>query len=308
MALDPAIRRMLDAINARPRPTDAPIEEQRAAWNAMQLILREGSSPVTGVETVDGTIPGRGGDIPVRVYRPEGLTAPAPLIVYLHGGSWIFGGIESHDPATRLIARTARAVVVSVDYRLAPEHPFPAGLEDAQDALRWAFENAASVGGDPTKVVVGGDSAGGNFSIALSVWCRDEGLPLAAQLLIYPSSDLSKRYPAMDELASGYLLETPPVEFPDRAYLVEPELRFDPRVSPILTESFAGVAPAVVFSAAFDPIKEHADVIVAAYRDAGVPVIAHEAPDLIHGYVQAPGSPAAVAELESACAALGVLL
>ncbi|CAN5186077.1 alpha/beta hydrolase [soil metagenome] len=309
MPLDPDIALILEKLNAEPELEDQSIaSRRRSAKEGWRDIMR--IAQIDGVSALDSTIPGPEGQIPVRIYRrSDSLPGePMPTIVYYHGGSWIIGDIETHDSATRQIARQVRAVVISVDYRLAPEHPFPAGLNDAKAALDWAIDNVDELGGLPSKVVISGDSAGGNFCAAISVMARDEGLPLAAQLSFYPSSDLSKRFPSMDEFGSGYLLETPPVDFADPEYLVDPELRFDVRVSPLLTESFVGVAPAVIYTAEFDPIKDHGTALAQGYERDGVRFILHEAPGMIHGFLQAGASPAALAEIDAACADLRELL
>lgn len=305
MPVDAQIVEILAKVNAANAartspPTIAELRVEMKRWRDEVF----GAVPVAGLAVDDITIPASGGPVPARVYRPEGSTAPQPTIVYLHGGSWVMGSVDIYDDVTRRIALAADAVVVSVDYRLAPEHPFPAGWEDSRDALLWAARNIADLGGDPDALVVAGDSAGGNFGSSLSVWARDTGFALAAQLLFYPSSDLSRRYPAMDELQSGYLLETPPVDFPDRDYLVDPDLRWDPVASPLLSKSFTGLAPAVVYTAEFDPIKEHGSVLVDAYAAAGVPVVLRECPGMVHGFIGMAGSDAARDEVERACADL----
>jgi acetyl esterase len=309
MPLDPDIALILEKLDAEPPLEDLSIaSRRRAAKEGWRDIMR--IAQIDGVTALDSTIPGPEGEIAVRIYRPtDSLPGePMPTIVYYHGGSWIIGDVDTHDAATRQIARQVRAVVISVDYRLAPEHPFPAGLDDAKAALDWAIENVGELGGVPSKVVISGDSAGGNFCAAISVMARDEGLPLAGQLSFYPSSDLSKRFPSMDEFGSGYLLETPPMDFADPEYLVDPALRFDVRVSPLLTESFVGVAPAVIYTAEFDPIKDHGTALAEAYERDGVRFILHEAPGMIHGFLQAGASPAALAEIDAACADLRELL
>ena len=310
MPLDPDIAIIIDEIRTRSNvfDPDLSIETRRGAYDSMNREVM-GFDPIEGVDSEDIEIPSAAGPIPARVYRPQAAAGePLPTIVYLHGGSWILGTLDSYDQVTRRIARQVPAVVVSVDYRLAPEHPFPAGYNDSKVALDWAIDNAATLGGDVYKVVLSGDSAGGNFTAALSIDARDRGRTFAAQFMFYPSSDLSKRYPSMDEFGTGYLLETPEVEFADPEYLVDPALRFDPRVSPILSESFAGLPPAIIITAEFDPIKDHGDVLAEAYRAAGVTVITRESPGMIHGYLHAGSSPAALAEIDWACAALSELL
>jgi acetyl esterase len=311
MPLDPDIAEIIAEIARRENAFDLalPIDRRRRQYDVM---MREvmGHDEVPGIVSADAEIPGPGGPIPIRVSRPDG-SSPAdrlPTVVYLHGGSWIVGSIESYDPVTRRIARAVPAVVVSVGYRLAPEHPFPAGYLDAESALDWAIAHVEQLGGDPSTMVLSGDSAGGNFTAALSIAARDRGVGFAAQLMFYPSSDLSRRYPSMDEFETGYLLETPPVAFADEEYLVDPALRSDPRVSPILSASFADLPPAVVVTAEYDPIKDHGDILVDAYRAAGVVVLHREAPGMIHGFLHAGRSAAALGEIDRACAALGLLL
>lgn len=310
MPLDPQIAVVIDEISRRSNvfDPDLSIETRRGDYDSM---IREvmGHDQIDGILSEDIEIPGEDGPIPARIYRPEDAEGQSlPTIVYLHGGSWILGSLDSYDQITRRIAREVPAVVLAVDYRLAPEHPFPAGYNDSMTAFHWAIANVATLGGDPARVVLSGDSAGGNFTAALSVDARDKGIDFAAQFMFYPSCDLSKRYPSMDEYGSGYLLETPPVEFADPEYLVDPDLRFDPRVSPILHDSLAGLPPAIIITAEFDPIKDHGDVLADAYHAAGVTVVTRESPGMIHGYLHAGSSPAALAEIDWACAALRELL
>ncbi len=309
MPLDPDIARILDWVNAaRAAQTEPPtvesLRQQMADWSGGAF----GLDRIEGVDACDVEIPASGGKVHARIYRPSDLLQFCPTIVYAHGGSWIMGSVDIYDQVTRRIAREVGAVVVSIDYRLAPEHPFPAGWEDARDSLLWAHDHIAELGGDPAAVVIAGDSAGGNFGASLAVWARDAGVGLAAQLLIYPSCDLSRRYPSMDVLASGYLLETPPVDFPDRAYLVDPDLRWDPIASPLLSESLSGLAPAVIVTAEFDPIKDHGTVLAQAYADAGTPVVLKEYAGLIHGFISAASSPAAMAAIDDFCAELRKVL
>lgn len=309
MPLDPDIARILEWVNAQRAAQTEPLtvetlRQQMADWGRGAF----GVDRVEGVETEDVEIPTSGAKMHARIYRPAGLATPCPTIVYAHGGSWIMGSVDIYDAVTRRIAREVGAVVVSIDYRLAPEHPFPAGWEDARDSILWAHDHIDSLGGDDDAVVIAGDSAGGNFGASLAVWARDAGVKLAAQLLIYPSCDLSQRYPSMDELATGYLLETPPVDFPDRAYLVDPDLRWHPIASPLLSDSLAGLAPAVIVTAEFDPIKDHGTVLADAYREAGTPVVLKEYAGLIHGFVSAASSPAAMAAIDDFCAELVTVL
>ncbi len=307
MALDPDIRRILDkiAVAREAIADDGDLIAQRALHDQTAIDIL-GLDIITGVEHRDLVIPGTGGPIHATLTKPTNSTGTT-LVVYLHGGSWVFGSAKLYTPLTDRLAKQLDATVLSVDYRLAPEHPFPAGWEDSRDALRWASEHAEELGAADS-IILSGDSAGGNFTASLSVLARDEGIRLAAQLMFYPSSDLTKRYPAMDTYATGYLLETPPVEFPDRAYLVDPDLRWDVRASPLFHDSFAGVAPAVIITAEFDPIKEHGTVLAEKMAYDGVRVVQHEAPGMIHGFVQVGNSPAAMHQVDYACQLVTELL
>src|SRR5213083_805240 len=187
MPLDPEAKALLEQMTAAVRPFDElSVEEARAAIATLSAAAGEGEA-VARVE--NRAVPGPRGEIPVRVYTPAGR-APFPVLVYFHGGGWVIGSLETHDGLCRHLANAAGAVVASVDYRLAPEHPFPASGEDAYAATRWVAANAAALGGDPRRIAVGGDSAGGNLAAVVSLMARDRGgPPLAFQLLGYPVTD-----------------------------------------------------------------------------------------------------------------------
>ena len=299
MPLDPAIADLLAEYYAQ-RP-DSQWSVDHARQRHEFLVETMGKEPVPGIESRDVTITGEGGPLRLRIYRPEGGLGPRRIMVYLHGGSWIVGSVDSFDAVARRLAKGTGSIVVSVDYRLAPEHPFPAGWNDCRDAITWVFHHAHELGGHQGSVSLIGDSAGGNFAAAMAVWARDTAVPLAGLLLFYPSCDLSRRYPSMDALATGYLLETPPVDFPDRAYLVDGVLRWDPRVSPVLHESLAGLPPTVVYTAEFDPIKDQGTAFAHRLRAAGGAVVWREAPGMIHGFLHAGRSEAAMTQADQAC-------
>jgi acetyl esterase len=242
-------------------------------------------------------VPGGDGDRAARVYTPEG-EGPWPTTVFLHGGGFVIGDLDTHDQTCRRLCRDADTVVLSVDYRLAPEHPFPAGLEDALAATRWAVEHTGELGGTD-RVGVGGDSAGGNLSAVVA-----QHVPgLAAQLLYYPATDAFTDRPSRQENAEGYFLELATMEWffahyvGDGAGDVAPE---DPRISPILREDLTGQPPAVVATAEFDPLRDEGEAYADRLTDAGVAVEKIRFDGLIHGFVDmtlmSPGADAAVAE------------
>ncbi len=243
--------------------------------------------------------------VPIRIYRPAGQGLPT--VVYYHGGGWVAGDLETHDRACRQMAIDLNAVVVSVDYRRPPEAPFPAAYDDAVAAMQWAVANIASLGGDARRIGVAGDSAGGNLAAACAIACRDLGLPLKAQCLIYPATDLAggyreaacnKDYPSREQNASGYFLELDTMQWFADHYLPDRSQLNDPRASPIRAPSLAGLAPAVVTSAQFDPLRDEGIAYAQALRAAGVTVHEHRGAGLVHGYVgMAPAVPSAFEEV-----------
>ena len=310
MPLDPVIASVLDmmaASGAKSIASGTP-EQAREGFRAMTVGLRDPASLAQVGEVSERTIAGPAGEVPVRVYRPL-ADGPHPTIVFFHGGGYVIGDLDTHDDHARLLCRDVDAVVVSVDYRLAPEAPFPAGLQDCVAAYRWVVEHAADLGGDVTRLAVAGDSAGGNLSAATAVAARDAGLPLAAQLLIYPGVDFveSQDHPSRIENAAGYFLTAEDMAWFGGHYLQgsAPE---DPRAS-VLRADLTGVAPAVVGTAEYDPLRDEGEAYAAALDRAGVPVVQHRYPGLIHGFFGlGPISPACADATAELCADLKVLL
>ncbi len=225
---------------------------------------------------------------PVRVYGPPG--PPRPLLVYLHGGGWVQGDLDTHDALCRRLAVEADRVVVSVDYRLAPEHPFPAGLDDVVRALRWVRDPdvVAALGAIPGRVAVGGDSAGGNLAAAACLALRDAGEPLPElQVLLYPGLDQTRALPSQTTFARGFLLTSDDIDWFQGHYAV-PDLRA-PLASPLLAPDLRGLPPAVVTTAGFDPLRDEGEAYVARLREAGVPVVHLDEADLVHGYANMDG-------------------
>jgi acetyl esterase/lipase len=240
------------------------------------------SPPTSG----DVAIPGPSGTIPARLYDPPGAGLEArPLIVYLHGGCWALGDLETHDGVCRFLAASTAAAVLSVEYRLAPEHPFPAGLDDALAAFRWASAETARLGADPNRIAIAGDSAGGNLAAAVARLARDDGGPSPAmQVLIYPVVDTVGERASRYAFASGFLLTKAELDWFERQYLPDGVDRGDPRVSLLQAGDLSGLPPAYIATAGFDPLRDEGEAYAAALREAGVPVALRRHPGLIHGF------------------------
>ena len=288
MPLDPQIAGLLQMMEAAGNPplSEGTPEVARAGLRTLLVDLRDPNSvvPVASVEPV--TL----GETPARVYRPEG-DGPRPTVVFLHGGGFVIGDLDTHDNVCRRLARDVDAVVVSVDYPLAPEHPFPAAGEACYAALRHVAEHIDDFGGDAERLVVGGDSAGGNLGAVCAQLARRDGLALAAQLLVYPAVDLLRDYPSRQENATGYFLSLDDMQWFAANYLgvSDPddpraaELATDPRLSPIHGE-LDGLAPAVVATAEFDPLRDEGNAYADALTAAGVSVAHRQFGGLIHGF------------------------
>jgi len=230
------------------------------------------------------TIPGPGGPIPVRVYRPSAHDA-LPLVVWFHGGGWVTGNLDTHDQLCRLLCDAVGAVVVSVDYRLAPEAKFPAAADDCMAAYEWALAHAGEMHADPTRIAIGGDSAGGNLAAVVALCAREADLPQPKlQLLVYPVTDYEFESPAMIENAKGYFLELESMRWFYDHYAGTPADFDEWRFSPMRAPDVAGVAPAVVITAEFDPLRDQGEAYGRRLQQAGVPTDIVRAEGLIHGF------------------------
>ena len=286
MPLDPIARMLLDQLTASSVPSleVLPVAQARMMFEAMS---RNHDAKLALARVEDRRIPGPGGEIPVRIYTPEG-EAPLPVLAFFHGGGWVIGSLESHDALCRALARAVPAIVVAVDYRLAPEHPFPEGIDDGYAALTWIAENAASFGGDPAKLAVGGDSAGGNLSAAIALLARDRGGPkLAHQTLIYPATNLNADTVSMRENAEGYFLTRAIMTWFTNHYLTAPQ-RTLPHASPMLAPHHRDLPPATVITAEFDPLRDDGEAYAARLREHGIPVESARYDGMIHGFITMP--------------------
>jgi acetyl esterase len=242
------------------------------------------------IATEDRAIPGPAGDLPVRVYTPAG-DGPKPVIVYFHGGGWVIGDLDVCDNPVRRIANRTGAVVVSVDYRLAPEHVYPAAFDDSFAATAWVAEHAAELGGDPERIATCGDSAGANLAAAVAIAARDrQGPRLAAQLLIYPVTDFNFTTGSYEQNGEGYLLTKGSMQWFWAHYLGAQELGKDAFACPARADNLVGLPPAFVATAEFDPLRDEGEAYAANLRTASVDVTAKRYDGMLHGFAWTLGA------------------
>ena len=281
MPLDPQAKVVIDMIES------LGVAELTAETdpNAVRALMNAAVMP-SGIEIAsvsEREVPGPNGPVPVRVYRPAG-DAAKPVIVYYHGGGWVLGSLDTHDGTCRRLADGADAVVVSVDYRMGPEDRFPAAVDDAYAALTWVAANAAEIGADPARLVVAGDSAGGNLAAVMSQRAREDGPAIAFQLLIYPVTDHEFTSVSMEENAVGYYLTRDAMRWFYDHYLEDPSQGDDPRVSPLRAADLSGLPPAFVLTAQYDPLRDQGIAYADALRDAGNAVEMTMYEGLFHGF------------------------
>jgi acetyl esterase len=282
--LDPEIEAVVAAMQALPGPppTDVPIEEARAGHEAETAEL---SGPgQTVAEVRDHVVPGPAGEIPVRVYSPSGAHGRVPVVAYFHGGGWAIGSIDSFDTVCRALANATCAVVASVGYRLAPEHRFPAAVDDCVAATRWLASAATELGGDPARLAVAGDSAGGNLATIVARRLRDEGdSPVCFQALIYPVTDAALNTPSYREFAEGYGLTAEGMRRFWDLYLDGAD-GTNPDASPLRAADLSGLPPAFVLTAEADVLRDEGEAYAARLRDAGVEVDLRRFDGATHGF------------------------
>jgi acetyl esterase len=285
MALDPQAKDFLENLRRTRMPglERLPLPLARATF-ATVIPLAGPREEVARVE--DRSIPG---NLSIRIYTPKG-SGPRPALIYFHGGGWVFGSLDTIDNPCRQLANASGCTVISVGYRLAPEHKFPIPVEDSYWATRYIAEHAADFDVDPAKIAVGGDSAGGNLAAAVTLLARDRGGPsLAFQLLIYPATDAALDTPSHREFAKGFALTRVEIQWFLRQYLVRPEDGLLPLVSPLKAKSLRGLPPACVITAEFDPLRDEGEAYAARLRTSSVPAETRRFDGMIHGFFQLAG-------------------
>ena len=262
-----------------------PLPELRQQLRTMVQLMDEPAPGIARIENI--TIPGPAGAIPGRVYDAAGVDAPARAVVaYFHGGGWVQGDLETHHGLCARLAFHSGAIVVAIDYRLAPEHPFPAAVEDCFAAYRWLRSHAAAVGGDPGRVAVAGDSAGGNLSAVVSLLSASEGVPApTCQVLIYPALDFVLETPSHRDLADGHIIPRDRIVWYMEQYLPAGTNLNDLRASPLRAPDLNGQPPALIITAGFDPLRDEGHTYAERLRAAGVDVVYHEYQGQIHAFV-----------------------
>jgi len=281
------------------------VERARAENRAGAPVVSGPPRPMARVEAV--TVSGPTGDLAARLYVAlDAPGPPQPLLVYYHGGGWVIGDLDTHDGVCRFLADHGGCRVLSIDYRLAPEHPFPAPLEDALAAFEWAAEHADELGADPERIAVGGDSAGANLSAAVCLRTRDgDGPRPAMQLLLYPPTDAAGGQVSRELFAEGFLLTRADMQWFEDHYLPDGCDHEDPRVSMMRAANVSGLPPAYLATAGFDPLRDEGEIYAERMREAGVKVVLRRHPGLIHGFANLTAiCPSARAAMHEAAGAL----
>jgi acetyl esterase len=283
-ALDPQAKAVIDLVIKSGRPP----YHQLSPKDARQM-FRDTRPASTPPAPEIGAVQELSADgVPIRVYRPKGVppSTALPVLVYFHGGGWVIGDLETHDVLCRQLTAGAGITVVAVDYRLAPEHKFPAAIDDAWVATRWVFAHARELGVDPSRLAVGGDSAGANLAAVVAILARDAGGPaIALQMLNYPVTDLGAESKSYGDFAEGFMLTRDSMRWFADHYLRSKDDAQDWRVSPLRAASLAGVAPALVITAGFDPLRDEGDAYAQKLREAGVRVDHSCYGGMVHGFV-----------------------
>jgi len=284
VSLNPQIAAIMNMLTSREMPPLEMISPQ-AYRAAMKMPAEHWPVPEPVAHVRNTSIVGPGGDIPVRIYRPE-APGPLPLLVYFHGGGFVIGDLDTHDNLGRAFCNALQAVVVSVDYRLAPEHKFPAAVEDAYAAACWAAVQAKELGGDAARLIIGGDSAGGNLAAVVCQLAKARGAPaIAHQMLIYPMCDMDLERASYRRLGKGYFLETEMVQWFWDHYLEGAAEAPDARAFPLRSEDLTALPPATVVTGEYDPLKDEGEAYARRLEAAGVPVSYREYAGVIHGFM-----------------------
>jgi acetyl esterase len=303
--LEPEVQLLLRMmrLNRRPDFETLPVPDARAEVRREAGAAAGAPLSVARVDPV--TVPGGAGPLAARLYVPFGAPLPSPLLVYLHGGGWVVGDLDTHDQPCRFIARETGVRVLSVDYRLAPEHPFPAAVDDTVAAVRYAITEADRLGADAARVAVGGDSAGGNLAAAAARLLTQAGDAVPAfQLLLYPVTDLSRKRRSYELFRDGFFLTERQMDWYREHYLPAGDAALDPRASPLLAPDLGGLPPAHVAVAGFDVLRDEGEEYADRLDEAGVPITVSRHRSLVHGFCNAVGigraAPAAMLDVVAA--------
>ncbi|HEY1354231.1 MAG TPA: alpha/beta hydrolase [Ktedonobacteraceae bacterium] len=282
MPLDPQAQALVEQVAMMEEFYGSSLEEIRRRSDAATAVMGA-LEPVAHIENL--TLDGPGGPLPVRIYTPAG-SGPFPLLIYLHGGGWIVGNLEMAAPICCSLTNSAQCLVISVNYRLAPEHKFPAALEDIFATSEWAVRTARSFNGDPARLAIGGDSAGGNLAAAVTHMARDRGRPaFCYQVLLYPSTDHSATFETAGTGVEYTLNTLDRVRFHTASYLNSREEAANPLASPLLAENFADLPPALIITAEYDYLHEQGRLYAERLQAAGVPVSYKHYHDMMHGFI-----------------------
>jgi len=286
--LHPQAKAFIDLLASKgvPPTHTLTVADARKAYRERRAITQPAPPEVAEVRELSAE--GSLGPIPMRLYRPLGAKAGAvlPVLVYYHGGGWTIGDLDTHDTLCRELANRSGCAVVAVDYRMGPEHRFPAAVDDALAATRWVRKEAAALGVDPSRLAVGGDSAGGNLAAVVAISARDAGdLPIAFQLLIYPATDMRRGHPSHTTNGQGYVLTSDTITYFHDHYITEPEHDLDWRASPLLRKDLQGLPPALVLTAGFDPLRDEGADYARALTEAGNSAVYVCFERQIHGFV-----------------------
>ena len=291
MPLDPLVKAFLDQAAAIPRPKmwQLPPAAARASFAGMMGLVGPQNVAVGRIENF--AIPVSGGPGPERRIAARGYTPvasggePLPALIFFHGGGFVVGNLDTHDGLCRLLCAEGKFRVIAVDYRLAPEHRFPAALDDAVAATQWIAANASELGIDPGRIAVGGDSAGGMLAAVVTQLARDKGPKLACQLLMFPNTQMGGETASLNEYAVGYFLERHTIEWFNAQYAPETVDRASPLVSPLRAKDFARLPPAYIVLGGYDPLHDEGLAYAGKLRAAGVPVTIADYADMVHCFI-----------------------
>ncbi|HEY2011178.1 MAG TPA: alpha/beta hydrolase [Rhizomicrobium sp.] len=286
MPLDPLVKAFLDKAAAIPRPKawEVPPAMARQSFAGLMQLTGPKDVPVGKVENF--TIPGPSGEIRARAYAPVATAGPQPTLIYFHGGGFVVGSLESHDGLCRLFAAEGGFKVIAVDYRLAPEHPWPAAVDDAMAALQWIEADAAQLGVDGGRIAIGGDSAGGMLAAIITQQARGKTkLRIAYQMLLFPNTQVGGETASLAEFAVGYFLERRAIEYFSSLYLPPGSDRNSPKVSPLRAKDFSGLPPAFVMLGGYDPLHDEGLAYAEKLKAAGVKVTIADYPDMVHCFI-----------------------